>query len=92
MICSSEANNNKPTSPSTPASLHLDLVLEESIAATERNHSSPTQIHLVQLVQNGCCHHIRHEAQNADQQDDQAGGFRALLVGREQAQCVKKNQ
>lgn len=50
----------KLTSPSAPPSLDLNLVLKEAIAATERNHRSPTQIQLVQLVQNGCRHNIRH--------------------------------
>lgn len=50
----------KLTSPSAPPSLDLNLVLKEAIAATEWNHRSPTQIQLVQLVQNGCRHDIRH--------------------------------
>lgn len=46
------------TCPSAPASLDLDLILEESVWAAERNHTSATQIQLVQLVQDSSGHNV----------------------------------
>lgn len=67
------------TCTSGPASFDLNLVLKQSISATEWNHTSSSQIQLVQFVQDGRCHNVAQQTQYAHQQHDQAWCTQTLL-------------